>query len=334
MTKKIIFISWTNFNRHSQLLAQNLGIEIFFIKNFIRTRKLTWHLFFWLDYLSKSIRTIRIIWNSKPDVIIVQNPPSILPILVVLLKIFGSFKVMVDSHNAAFEKPWKHIPFNKWALRHADIVTIHNNQLLYNLKKNTKYSGINFKVLNSSLTDFSKFKKDDQGPPYILIITTFSVDEPVKKLFDGITEFQKNHNNNLKFKVTGNYNKNYKLYLKFRENEDIEFLGYLSEQEYTSYLINSFGIISLSTRNDVQQFAITEAISAEIPFISNNNSTNKDLFNDKMILTELLPSSISQSIDAFIKNRKMLGANIKKIKKNISEKWNKDFVEIKDELDL
>lgn len=334
MNKKIIFISWTNFSRHSQLLAQFFGAEIFFINNFIHSRKIIWRLFFWIDYLSKSIRSGRIIHNQKPDVVIVQSPPSILPILVMFLKIFGSFKVMVDSHNAAFEKPWAQIPLYKWSLRHADVVTIHNHQLLNNLKNDIVYSGINFKVLNSRLTDFSNFKKTDQVQPYILIVTTFSVDEPVKTLLDGIVEFHNKYNSDLIFKLTGNYNKDYKLYTEFSDYKYIEFLGYIDEQKYTYCLLNAYGIMSLSTRDDVQQFSITEAISAEIPFISNINSTNCDLFGDKMILTEITSHSISLNINKFITKRILLQNNIIEIKKDLSEKWDRSFVQIKNELDF
>jgi protein involved in ribonucleotide reduction len=239
---------------------------------------------------------------------------------------------MIDSHNGAFEGAWTHIPFYIWALRHAEIVTIHNDQLLNRLKNNVKYSGINFKVLNSRITDFSIFKKTEQTQPYILVVTTFSVDEPVKILLEGILEFCNKYNSSLIFKFTGNYNKDYKLYLEYSNCNKIEFLGYLDEQKYTYYLLNAYGIISLSTRDDVQQFAITEAIGAEIPFISNNNSTNSDLFNDKMILTEITPHSISLNINRFITERELLQSNIVEIKKNLTEKWEKSFIQIKNEL--
>jgi hypothetical protein len=242
--------------------------------------------------------------------------------------------VLIDSHNGAFEGKWYHFLFHRWALRQADVVTVHNKQLFERLLNDLSFKEINFKVLSSRLTDFSKTKKEPQEQPYFLVVNTFSVDEPTEILLEGILEFCKGSNSSLKFKVTGSYQKHYSLFSKFSKCENIEFVGFVDEQKYDYYLVNSIGVISLSTRDDVQQFAVSEAISAEIPFISNSNSTNLDLFGDKMVLTELLPSSISLSIETFIRNREKLNKIILEIKKAISYKWDRNFIQIKNELGL
>lgn len=331
---KIIFISWTNFSRHSDLLAQASGAEIFYIDNLIHSRRVLWHLFFWLDYLSKCIRTSLVLWNTKPKFVFVQNPPSIASLPIIFFRKIYHYKVIIDSHNGAFEKKWSEIPFHKWALRQADLVTIHNSQLYNRLSNDFNFRGVKFMILNSKLTDFSRTKKETQKQPYFLVVSTFSPDEPIETLLEGIREFCKRSNSKLKFRLTGNYKKKYFLFSEFSAIDNIEFLGYIDEELYNYQLVNSFGIISLSTRDDVQQFAISEAVGAEIPFISNNNATNRDLFDNKMVLTELTPSAISSSIDNFIKNREELITNIKEIKETLANKWNSDFINIKNELGI
>jgi hypothetical protein len=330
--KKIIFISWTNFSSHSKLLAQAVDAPIFYVKDISRSRNFLWKMFFWLDYLSKSFRTLQILLKEKPNSVFVQNPPSIAPILVILFRKLVSYRVLVDSHNGAFEKKWFNFPLHKWALRNADVVTVHNRQLYEKLVKDKTLKGVNFNILNSRLTDFSYIRKESQKEPYIFVVNTFSVDEPIEIVLEGIVEYCSGHNTEIIFKVSGNYEKHPAIYSKFSKHKNIEFVGFVPESMYEYLLVNSLAVMSLSTRDDVQQFALSEAVGAEVPFISNNNSTNRYLFGDKMVLTELQPVSISAGIDTFINNKKRFDSNILEIKKTISEKWQNDFVKVRSAL--
>ncbi len=331
---KIIFISWCNFHPHTQQLGTALKAEIFYIKNFIQSRGLIWKFFFFIDYLIKSLHTLQIIIKSNPDVVIVQNPPSFAPVVVVLMNYFRKFKTISDTHNAAFEKPWISLPLHKWALKQMDLVIVHNNQLYEEVKSNHKLSGVNFKVLNSRLTDFSRIDKEIQKEPYFLVISTFHADEPMDALLEGIRLYCSNNDTKIKFKITGNYEKKPHLYSEYSKDKNIEFLGFIDQQKYYYLLVNAYGVISLSTRDKVQQFSIMEAVSAEVPFISTDNLTNRDLFKDKMVLTENKPFNIKSAIMDFIHKIKTLQINISEIKSEISSNWKSCFQNIKKEMKI
>jgi len=328
-TNNIILISWTKYSRHTDLLGKAINAEIFFIDKFFHFRGILWYLLFPFDYFLKSCKTFLIIKKTKPDFVFIQNPPSLAPIVLIIIKKFKNFKAVFDSHNAAFEKPWISIPGYRWALIHADLVIIHNSQLYKNLIKIDFFKKVKFKILNSKLTDFSDYKKQENNKPYILIVTTFAGDEPMDELLEGIRKFNIGNNNKIKFKITGNYNKREDLYKTYYSDENIEFLGFVSDNDYKNLIVNALCIISLSIRNDVQQFALMEAVGAEIPFISSNNITNNSLFNDKMILTENKSDAIAKSIKIFMNNRNKYLNNILYIKKKQIEKWENDFKNIK-----
>ncbi len=334
VNQKIIFISWTKYSHHTDLLADALGAEVFFIDNFINSRGILWRLFFLVDYFAKGFKSFIIILRTKPAIVFVQNPPSLAPIAVIFFKKIFKIKVVLDSHNGAFEKPWVSIPFHSWALRKADLVTIHNNQLHTNLKDLANFQKVNFKILNSKLADYSGIKKNEQESSHFLIITSFAVDEPVNELLEGIRLFNSNNHTNIKFKITGNYNRNPELFRKYSQERNLEFLGFVSEDDYSDLLVNAYGAMALSTRNDVQQFALMEAVGAEVPFISSDNSTNRSIFNDKMVLTDNTSIKISEAIEKFIKDRDSLYKNILTIKKEQTEKWNRDFNQVKEFLGI
>lgn len=327
--QKIIFISWTKYARHSDLLAKALGAEIYFIDNFINSRGLVWKLFFFSDYLVKTFKTFKIILNQKPDFVFVQNPPSLTPIVVIILSRILRFKVVVDSHNGAFEKPWVSIPLHRWSLERAQLVIIHNAQLLNNLKNTRLYDKISFKILNSRLSEFYNLKNEKDEEQYFLVITSFAADEPVFELLKGIMIFNASNNFSITFKITGNYKKNPQLYNQYSQEKNIEFLGFVNDEDYKRLLVNAFGAIALSTRNDVQQFALMEAVGAEVPFISSRNSTNESLFGVKMVLTENKANDISKGLEIFVKNHEKLYNNIREIKQSQTDKWNHDFNQVK-----
>ncbi len=143
-------------------------------------------------------------------------------------------------------------------------------------------------------------------------------------ILDGIVRFSGTVKD-FKFKITGNYERNRELYKKYRGHNNIEFLGFVDDRTYDYLLVNAYGIIALSTRDDVQQFALMEAVGARVPFISNNNKTNIDLFENKMILIENSPAELVEGITNFIKNKDELENNIIEIKFHQTVKWEKEF---------
>ncbi len=333
--KKIILISWQSYNPHSQLLGNSFHADIHYINDLIITRGLIWKIFFAADYLYKSFKTLTIIISSHPGCVIVQNPVPIAVIISVSLKRILNFKVVADSHNGAFASPWGSFPLHKWALRNADIITVHNYQLLERLKNDKTYTGINFRILNSKLSEFDKQKPPTiNADPYFLVVSTFAGDEPMEILLEGIRLFKKNNNDNVLFRLTGNFRKKNSLYEEYKNDAGIEFLGFVSNENYAQLMVNSMGVISLSTRDDVQQFALMEAVGAGVPFISNNNITNKSLFDDKMVLIEIIPEMVAAGIEKFIKKKDELDKNILELRNNIRSKWENDLKLIKSELKI
>lgn len=322
--QKIIFISWTSFARHTELLGKSLDAKIFYIGKYIKFKGLLWKLLSPVDYILKSLKSLKLILKNKPDVVLVQNPPSIAPVIIVSFSKIFRFKTVIDSHNGAFEKPWIDIPFHKWALRNATIVTIHNNVLFDRLTADKNFRNINFKILNSRLSDFPAGLKEISQEKYFLIISSFSGDEPMEILLQGIDNFLK-HNKNFNFKITGNYKKNIQLYNQYCGKNNIEFLGFVDDSQYDYLVVNAYGIIALSTRDDVQQFALMEAVGAEVPFISNKNKTNIDLFEDKMVLIENNSDKVSDGVMDFINNKNKLNECIIDIKIQQQIKWEKGF---------
>lgn len=333
MNQKIVFISWTPFGRHTELLGKSLNAKIFYIGKYIKFKGILWKLLFPVDYILKTIKSFQILIYTKPSVVFTQNPPSIAPVVIVCFSKLLKFKTVIDSHNGAFEKPWLKLPFHIWALRNADIVTIHNDVLFRRLSSDQKFSSICFRILNSKLSQFPEELKRISPEKYFLIISSFSDDEPMDTLMQGL-QLYLTRDTTYTFKITGNYKKDERLYYRYSTHKGIEFLGFVDDKTYDYLLCNAYGVVALSTRDDVQQFALMESVGAEIPFISNINLTNKELFDDKMVLVEVNPGKIADGIEYFIKRKDVLNENIHELKNQIRNKWQYNFQLIKEEIGI
>jgi len=331
---KSIYISWTKFNWHATLSSNSFGAKAYFISSLITSRGFIWKLLFFFDYFYKSLKTVIIIVTNKPDIVITENPPPVGPIIAVFLKILLKYKVIIDSHNGAFEPPMSTFPFHLQTLIKADLVIVHNYQLKEFLEQNKKFEGVKFYVLNDPLPRFEEKSFSSDKEKYFLVVTTFHGDEPMEILLEGIRLFNENYKTDITFRITGNYNKRPLLYAEHSRDKNVKFTGFVDQSVYHNLLLNAIGIISLSTRDNVQQFALMEAIGAGVPFISTDNSTNRDLFNDTMILSKNEAIEIARSINVFIERLDEFKKHIPTIKTDLTKRWKDDFSKIKKQLDI
>ncbi len=325
--EKIIYISWTDFNWHAFLLSNSLRADIFFIKKIKSYKILPKIINTVFDYFHKTLKTLIITLTKKNALIIFENPPPIAAVLgFALKKIKNKFNYLIDSHNGAFEPPMINFPFIYKAFNNADAVIVHNNPLKNFLKSKKEFNQCKFFTLNDPIPEIPKYPVSDKTNPYFLVVTTFHGDEPIETVLEGIEYFINNrHDLNIEFHITGNYKKNLKVYERFHKFNKIKFLGFVDQETYHKELVNSFGVLSYSTRDMVQQFAPMEALGANKAFISNRNLTNLELFQDKMVLTEINPESIYKGIEEFLFRKNELEKNINYLKEKLTKIRNEDF---------
>lgn len=328
--EKIIYISWTDFNWHAFLLSNSLRADIFFIKKIKSFKILPKIINTVFDYFYKTLKTLSITLTKKNVLIIFENPPPISAVLgLTIKKISNKFKYIIDSHNGAFEPPMINFPFIYKAFNNADAVIVHNNPLKNFLSSKKKFNGCKFFTLNDPIPEIPKYPVSDKTNPYFLVVTTFHGDEPIETVLEGIEQFINNRpDSNFEFHITGNYTKKIEVYEKFRKIKAVKFLGFVDQETYHKELINSFGVLSYSTRDMVQQFALMEALGAKKAFISNRNVTNLELFQDKMILTEISPESVSEGIEEFLRRKDELEMNIIFLRENLTKIRNEDFKDL------
>lgn len=333
MIGKKVYISWTDFNWHAYLQAKTFNSEIKFISSFKKIKTDGNKLLKFLEYIKKSYKSLYIIFKVKPLLLFTEDPPPISSIIAIIIRPLLKYKFVIDAHNGAFENPMISIPGHKLALKKADAILVHNNPLKYLVENDKRFKDCKFFTLNDPIPEIPYYKSDD-NKNYLLVVTTFHGDEPIEIVLEGIIAFlSKYPDTEIEFRLTGNFNKKIHLYYKYKHPKII-FLGFVEQKIYHQKLVNALGVISYSVRERVQQFALMEALGAGVPFISNKNLTNLELFDNKMVLTEITPDAIAEGIQKFLLSREALLSNINSLKHNLSAKRAEDLAKIKKHLGI
>lgn len=319
---------WYAYSRRAKSLSAELDADLILIDTFITKNIKLRKFLIWIDYLIKSVVTFKILYDRNPDIIIATSPPSFCPMVCYFYGKLFKKKLVVDAHNSAFLKPWIYTPYYLKTLMSAKLVLVHNIELNEFLKEH--YFNIKFFVLQDPLSNFRIKKTEvspDFPPKYFLLILSFSADEPVELIFNAIRTFLRNNNNEkVLFYATGNYNKNLKIYNKYKGIKGIKFLGFVDDSRYEEILTNSFAIISFSTKKMVQQSAAIEALSAGIPLISEKSETNNRIFYKGAILTDIVEQEIYWALSDMIKRQEILKKEMLSLRNEYSLSWKESSV--------
>ena len=93
VARKIIWITWENHIR-SKSLSRELGVQLF---EMVSDRHRV------LRYAKCISRTVALLWHQMPSVVICQNPSLVLSFLLLRLRRFFRFKVIIDAHFGGVE---------------------------------------------------------------------------------------------------------------------------------------------------------------------------------------------------------------------------------------
>lgn len=316
-----LWVTWED-HRRSRELAKALDyIYIPLTHNGGRLRR----------YPILALRTIRLIRDQKPKVVICQNPSIVLTFLLCCLKYIQGFKLVVDRHTNFKFKTMKSLN-PEWILFHflskltvkvADL-TIVTNEPLKKIVEKWGGTGI---VLQDKLPQLDRGKESKlEGDINIGFVCTYSNDEPYEKIISLFSSLPSNTH----LYVTGNYHKwtDFSAGLIKLPN-NVHLMGFVDEEEYQS-LIKSVDIVMVITDLEyVLNCGAYEAISVGKPLILSDTLTIRSYFNRGVIHTKLDKVSLKASIMKAVAEKDDLASEALQSKPSMIKEWeqNKTLLE-------
>ena len=281
-----------------------------------------------IRYIVLGLKTAKLVFIKKPDLIFAQNPSIMLALELCILKKILYYKIVIDRHsNFKFQYSkgliWKlfHL-ISDYTLKQADLTIVTN---LY-LKNFVLKKGGNAFVLPDKLPCLKpgntlKLK----GKINIVVPSSFNADEPIIEIIKAAQKISKD----ICIYFTGDFKKLKNKTDTLETSSNIIYTGFLPEDEYQSLLFSADIIMALTTQDYTLNCAAYEAVVLEKPLILSKFTSIMRYFSKGAIYCNADQMSIHYAIMEAIQRRKELVIEQKYMKNFINKRWQTTFKELK-----
>jgi glycosyltransferase involved in cell wall biosynthesis len=317
---KRIWITWES-QRRNKSLSKKLNAKYFEVitnkPSFIR-------------YPINLIKTLFIFLKEQPQQIFVQNPSIVLALFSVVFSKIMHSPIIVDAHNAGvYPLEGTSDFFNtlaKYIFSNASLTLVTNTYLADYVRKN----GGDAFVLPDPLPDFPIPENiiQNKSSHSVLFICTWAVDEPYLEVIKAAQHIDKS----ITINITGNVKEKEIQKIISPIAENINFTGFLPDNDYISLLYSSDIIIDLTTRENCLVCGAYEGVSCEKPLILSDKKILKEYFYKGVVFTENNDMNIAESINYAITNLDNLNDEVKQLRYELTSKWESDLVNLEGEL--
>lgn len=276
-------------------------------------------------YVYSITKTVILIREEKPRVVVAQNPSIILAFLVIILRCIFKYKAIIDAHNSGIYpmegKNASMMVISRWLQRQADLTIVTNSQLKTFVESN---GGRSF-VLPDRLPDVPKtrrFPMQGRGVN-IVFICTFSVDEPFQEVFHAARSLPEH----VKIYVTGRYKG------KVDEGtlpQNILLLGFVPDDQFWALLFTADIIMDLTLREGCLVCGAYEGVALGKPLILSDTMILRSYFTKGCVYVAPTATSIASGIMEAIDQRDQLSKESRELKNILTQSWDETFAVFKD----
>lgn len=314
-SRKIVFISWAHVVPRSKGISEALKARDFYIEYMKE-----WPIIFLpIRYFAQALRTLAILLVERPDVVVVMNPPIILPLLTFAYCYFNNARLVIDSHTGAFTGAWRRFIALHRLLSKRAVVTVVTNDTL---RREVEGWGARAIVLEDRLPEFKDIAVTlDIAHPSVCMISSFSEDEPLTEVLEAAARVEE-----CTFYITGKVPRK-KAGLVNVKTKNVVFTDFLPAAEYLQLIQSVDVLLVLVTRDNTMLCGAYEAVAAEKPLVTSNWPTLKQYFCQGSLYVNNTPREIERAVRKALKKRIALGEEMKELKSKLKMQWNYKFAQ-------
>lgn len=254
-----------------------------------------------LGYFRQAAATLKIIKESKPEVVWIQLPPNFIVHILLIWRFLSSqkFKIILDLHNAALRRPWVSIPLFGAAARASNLLVVHNEEILQQVPRELLRNDKSVIVLEDPPSSFEGERPDVPIESAVLIPCSFHDDEPIDMLLAAARLVPE-----IGFRITGRIEKaQAKGYLK-DVPDNVQFTGFVSENEFNRLLHSSAVVAGVTTYEGIQLSVASEAVGAGKALILSSTRILRSMFSDCAIFFENNEQSFADAVTRAVNERR------------------------------
>jgi glycosyltransferase involved in cell wall biosynthesis len=304
-----LFIAWAPHNRRSAQLADALGLELRFIHH-MRYRA---PLYAPAKYPRMMAETWRLLARSRPRIVFVQNPPPLLPLVVLAFAARHPLKLVVDHHTAAFSRAWAWVgPLRPWLVRRATLNLVTNEHWQNVIEK----WGGTASILDDVPAEFPAGEEYHlPAGANVAVINSFTFDEPLDVVLGAARLLPA-----VQFYVTGD---------KRRASPDLldaapanlHFTGFLPDSQYFGLLRGVDAVVVLTTRNYTNQRGGCEAVWLSQPLIISDWPVLRQSFHNGTVHVPNTARGVADGVQQAVARRDELIAGMQQLQTERRARW-------------
>jgi glycosyltransferase involved in cell wall biosynthesis len=305
-----LFISWEPSNSRSATLAREFDAHCEFV-HYLALKKP------WLapiKYVMQAIKTWSILRKASPDTVFVQNPPLFAPLAVWMYCGLKGVPLILDSHTGVFLEPkWRWLgSLHGFLVRRAK-VSIVTNDYLGGMVESWGGQYFVFPDVPTEFPDAGTI--DDKPEDFVLVINSFSYDEPLEQVIEAARELQE-----VSFAVTGDVRRCPQELLD-KTPENVRYTGFVSRSDYVSLLNSADAAVVLTNENYTMQRGAYEAMSLGVPIVTSDWPLLRETFFKGTCHTDNTTASIIDALRSVLSDKTGFKAAIADLKRERRAIW-------------
>lgn len=303
-------MGWQPLSRRGESFSRYIGAPFYLIHYL----KFKYPLIAPIKYLLQGVKSLQILVKERPEIIIVENPPGVLPVFAYLYaKVFRA-QFLIDAATGAFFDPkWKWMkPVFKYLSRRSPATIVSND----GLGRIIKDWGARPFVLEDRIPSLPEAADRDLKDGFnVAVVNTFSFDEPVAEILEAAKITPEAN-----FYISGN-TAHAAPELLAAAPPNVTFTGFLPEADYFSLLGSVDAVMVLCTVDYTLCCGMYEAVSLTKPLIASDLSVVRAYFNQGTVHVKNDPAGISAGVRNTIGHVDRLAEEMVALKKERSEEW-------------
>jgi len=314
---KGLYIVWKVYQRRAESLGGKLDITVEYIHYSWEEKS---RFFKALSYIVKLCVTLASFIRYRPNVVILQLPPTPLLYLGWLYCKLSGAILIADCHNGMIQGGWVKWPLVSRMLAAPTRVLVHNEQVL----DDALQIGINAVVVRDPLPEISHAKGsvekwDLKKGEYVLVPWGFADDEPLEEFAEAARLTP-----HVQYVSTW-FVERLSTHLRNQMPDNILFTGFLEVDDFNCLFANAGAVLSLTTREGTQSSAASEAIAFQVPLVLSDINVARKLYKDAPVFVQNTPISIAKGIETALKNQLVLKKKLAELKVTMNEELNAEL---------
>ena len=266
-----------------------------------------------LRYVFHGMQTLRLLFQKRPRVVIVQSPPSFAVLFVALYCKMTNSRYIVDAHSDAFQRGIWTRPrwLYDWITRNAALTLVTDNFFCTTIEQ----KGGRAMVLRDPVTStpFLPVQRPEQFS--VTVVNTFAPDEPLEAVLQAAAGLPE-----VSFSITGKRSRANPALLQ-QAPSNVVFTDFLPDEAYYQLLRSSHAVMSLTTRDHTLQCGACEALSLERPIVTSDWPLLREYFCNGTVHVDNTPAGIRQGIESLKRDYNRYEAEVVELRRMRRQEW-------------